>query len=192
MKNQNNPISPLNLPAQSELNSFIQANIVSQTPGRIRIRVAPAHRQQHKIASLVSALKEELAIYRVRANLHSGGITIFHAQEHLNCEDIRHILQDLGILLSDTIVKFPNINHDHSLAAAEVSRVAVKLNQDVRRATNGVVDLRFLLPLSFVLLALRQLIVKGLQLEIIPWYVLAWYGFDSFVKLHAIDAKRKE
>ena len=187
MNNNNNQILPLTISEQSKINSPIKAHIVSQTPGRIRIRVAPAHRQKHKIVSIVSALKEELAIYRIRANVHSGGITIFHSQEHLNYQDIRHILQDLGVLLSDMVVKSAHINHNHSFAAAEVSRVVVKLNQDVRRATQGAVDLRFLLPLSFAILALRQLVVKGLQFEIIPWYVLAWYAFDSFIKLHGID-----
>jgi hypothetical protein len=96
-------------------------------------------------------------------------------------------LQDLGLIFSDTILKTPNVNQGPSDAAAEVSRVAVKLNRDVRRATKGAVDLQFLLPFSFAILALRQLLVKGLQFEIIPWYVLAWYAFDSFIKLHGID-----
>jgi hypothetical protein len=30
----------------------------------------------------------------------------------------------------------------------------------------------------------RQLIIKGLQIDEIPWYSLAWYAFDSFVKLN--------
>jgi len=50
--------------------------------------------------------------------------------------------------------------------------------------TNGVADLRLLLPLGFGALALRQVLDKGFELEEIPWYTLAWYAFDSFVKLH--------
>jgi hypothetical protein len=169
MKNNNNQTLSLSMVEESEINSPIKAHIVSQTPGRIRIRVAPVHRQKHKIDPLVSTLKEELAIYRVRSNIHSGGITIFHAQEHINSEGIRNLLLDLGILLSDLLVESPIINNHHSHAATEVSRVAVKLNRDVKKVTKGVVDLRFLLPFSFALLALRQLIVKGLQFEIIPW-----------------------
>jgi hypothetical protein len=29
-----------------------------------------------------------------------------------------------------------------------------------------------------------------LQFEIIPWYVLAWYSFDSFIKLHGVTAQK--
>jgi hypothetical protein len=65
--------------------------------------------------------------------------------------------------------------------------VTQNLNQKIRQTSNGKVDLGFLIPLSFALLACRQLIIKGWQLELIPWYVLAWYAFDSFLKLQGID-----
>ena len=175
------------LAGQSKINSSIQGHIISQTPGRIRMRVAHAHRQKHKLVPVVSALKEKLAIYHVRANLHSGSITVFHSKEHLNSEDIRQILRDLGLIFHDIIEEPLMATHGHSGAAAEVSRVAGDLNQRVRRLTKGSIDLRFLLPLSFAVLACRQLVVKGLQFELIPWYVLAWYAFDSFIKLHGID-----
>jgi hypothetical protein len=187
MNDNNNQSSLLTLAGQSGINSSIQAHVVSQTPGRIRMRVAHAHRQKHKLDPVVSALKEKLAIYRVRANLHSGSITVFHSEEQLNSEDIRQILRDLGLILHDMIEEPLMVTHGHSDAAAEVSRVAADLNQRVKRVTKGAVDLRFLLPLSFVVLACRQLVVKGLQFEVIPWYVLAWYAFDSFIKLHGID-----
>ena len=187
MKNNHHQSSLVTLAGKSGVNSSIQAHIVSQTPGRIRMRVAPAHRQEHKLASVVSALKEKLAIYRVRANLHSGSITIFHSKEHINSEDIRQILRDLGLIFHDMIEEPLMVTHGHSDASVEVSRVATDLNQRVKIVTKGAVDLRFLLPLSFAVLACRQLVIKGLQFELIPWYVLAWYAFDSFIKLHDID-----
>lgn len=58
------------------------------------------------------------------------------------------------------------------------------LNEQVKQTTTGVVDLRSLLPAGLAALALRQLLSKGLQLDEIPWYTLAWYGFDSFMKLN--------
>ncbi len=184
MNNNHNQSSQLTLAKPSEINSSVQAHIVSQTPGRIRMRVAHTHRQKHKLDPVVSALKEKLAIYRVRANVHSGSITIFHSEEHINSEDIRQILRDLGLIFHDMIEEPLITTQGHSDAATEVSRAAADLNQRVKRVTKGAVDLRFLLPLSFAVLACRQLVVKGLQFEVIPWYVLAWYAFDSFIKLH--------
>ena len=165
----------------SETDSPIQAQIVSETPGRIRIRVV---RRKDKIASIVSTLKEELAIYRVRSNFDSGSITIFYGQDYLNSQDIYSILENLSVNLCNRNIDLPPLNHSYSYAALEVSKIASNLNQEVKKVTKGTVDLRFLLPLSFAILALRQLKMKGLQFELIPWYVLAWYAFDSFIKLH--------
>jgi Protein of unknown function (DUF5132) len=71
-----------------------------------------------------------------------------------------------------------------SEVAKDLINVASGLNSEVGRMTNNLVDLRLLLPLGLSALALKQLMEKGLQIEEIPWYALAWYAFDSFIKLN--------
>ena len=165
--------------------SFLEAQIVSQTPGRIRLRVTPVHRYQLKIAPIVKQLKSRFEIYRVKTNISSGSITILHGRELLSSQDIRQVLQDLGVNLLE-ITKDPSILVSNSSnASAAVITTATGINQRVKTATKDAVDLRFLVPLSFGMLAMRQLLVKGWQLEFIPWYVLAWYAFDSFLKLNS-------
>lgn len=185
-------MSSLTLPVEAESNLSIQAHVVSQTPGRIRLRVAPTYYQKDKIASLLAGLNQNVAIYRVKANVYASSITIFYEQEKLNYEDIRHILQNLSIIVSKIPFKKFSSPVGSSDAAFAVKRIASNLNQDVKRLTKGAIDLRFLFSLSLMVLALRQLLIKGLQLEAIPWYVLAWYGFDSFIKLHGLEENRRE
>jgi hypothetical protein len=161
----------------------IHAAIVSRTPGRIRLRIARLHRQHHKIEPITKALKERLEIDRVKTNLKNGSIIVYHERDRSSFDDIEAVLKDLGIVFLE-ITESATIPTGKSQAATEVSNAVFDLNKRVKKATNGAVDLRFLLPLSFSALAVRQLLIKGLQLEIIPWYVLAWYAFDSFIKLH--------
>ena len=40
-----------------------------------------------------------------------------------------------------------------------------------------------MVPATFGVLALRQIVTNFGELAGIPWYVLAWYAFDSFWKL---------
>ena len=164
--------------------SPIYVELISQTPGRVRLRVAPEYRQSQDIEPLIKLLNERLEIYRVRANIHSGSITIFYAQDHINFEGVWAILQDLGVTFSPIPEQPRNSAQGQSDAAASVTYAVTHLNRRVRRATDGIIDIRFLIPLGFSVLAIRQLIVKGLMIEAIPWYVLAWYSFDSFIKLH--------
>ena len=188
MANANdNLLSPLASEEPLTYKRLIPAHIVSQTPGRIRLRVGDSHRQKDKLEPIIAALTQELAIYRVRIQITSGSITVFHSQDHINCDDIRQMLEDLGIIWVNIASKAANPSQSTSNIAAQIIEVAANLNQRFSSATQGKVDLRLLLPLSFSLLALRQLVVKGWQLELIPWYVLAWYAFDSFIKLHTLD-----
>lgn len=76
-----------------------------------------------------------------------------------------------------------------SQTATGVMSAIASLNEQIGQMTNGVADLRLLLPLGFGALALRQVLDKGFELEEIPWYTLAWYAFDSFVKLHDSGAQ---
>ncbi len=74
-----------------------------------------------------------------------------------------------------------------SSVAQDFVNVMSDLNADVDRMTNGVVDLRLLVPLSLSLFAIRQLLKQGWQFAEIPWYILAWFAFYSFVKLNNQD-----
>jgi hypothetical protein len=60
-------------------------------------------------------------------------------------------------------------------------------NDDVYKMTNGTADLRVILPLGLGFFAITQLIKQGFKFDDIPWYILAWFAFDSFIKLNAKD-----
>lgn len=154
----------------------IQTHVVSQIPGRLRLRVASKHRHPENIEKIADTLAAHPHVEDVRTNYHTGSIVIHHTDHHEIAKDIIATAQDV-MTIAGTII-------ERSEAAVGVSNAVQDLNQRVAHLTNGTVDLRFLLPLGFGTLAVRQLIVKGLQFDIIPWYVLAWYCFDSFIKLH--------
>jgi hypothetical protein len=124
-----------------------------------------------------NSLNEHLAIYRIRTNVAAGSLTVYYAKEHLNEPEIYEILRDRGII-------FEAVERGKSAMAESLTNTVTDFNQRFGRATDGAIDLRFLVPLSFAALAIRQFRVQGWNIEIIPWYVLAWYAFDSFIKLH--------
>jgi hypothetical protein len=75
-------------------------------------------------------------------------------------------------------------NQDKSEVARDIVNVIKDINSDLERVTNGIIDLRIIVPFTIGLLALRQLLIKGVKLDDIPWYILAWYAFDMFVRLN--------
>jgi hypothetical protein len=155
----------------------ISTKIISNTPGRIRLRISPPHRHPREMQSITNVLKAQSQIIQVRTNINSGSIIINHDGRNATLENVLTTLLDLGVTFAD-------ITEGNSEAAEDVKRAVINLNKRFEQATSGEVDLRFLFPLGLSMLAVRQILVKGLQLEIIPWYVLAWYAFDSFMKLN--------
>ena len=159
-------------------------HIVSSTPERTRLRVSPKRRNPQEMARIANAFKAHPEIQEVRTNVQTGSIVVHHAHNHSSLEQISAILQDLGIILgSVTETEMPFIQ-GKSEVAADVTSAVSDLNQRVGLATNGVVDLRMLVPVGLATLALRELLRSGWEFETAPWYVLAWYAFDSFIKLH--------
>jgi Heavy metal associated domain 2 len=156
---------------------YIPTKVVSNTPGRLRLRVPHSHRQKEQMQRLASVLGASDRINDVQTNIHHGSITIQHNGDENSLKDVIATLKDLGII-------FVNLTEGKTEAAGQVANAFSDLNQRVEKASNGLVDMRFLFPLGLSILSIRQLLAKGLQLEIIPWYVLAWYAFDSFIKLH--------
>lgn len=170
-------------------------HIVSTTPCRTRVKVSQKRRNSMEMERLASALKERPEVTDVRTNLQTGSLVIHHAEEDGSLEDIKATLQDLGVILGSIIdIDIPFQTNGKSEVAADLTSAISDLNQRVGQATDGVVDLRFLMPLGLGGLAVWQLMRNGPEFETVPWYVLAWYSFDSFIKLHytADPSKMKE
>lgn len=170
---------------RKNLSKPISTKVISSTPGRLRLRVAQQHCQSGEMQRLASVLKANPQVSQVSTNPHSGSITIYHDGKNNSLGNVFATLQDLGIIFAD-------LTEGKTEAAAQVTNAIVDLNQRVRTATNGAIDIRFLFPLGLSTLAVRQLLSKGLQFETIPWYVLAWYAFDSFIKLHGTGPSTTE
>jgi hypothetical protein len=99
-------------------------------------------------------------------------------------QEKRQELQNLEINSRNGYTDQIYFQDDISDISKDFINVIADINDDVGRLTNGVADLRLLVPLGLSLLTMRQLIERGIQLEEIPWYILAWYAFDSFMKLN--------
>jgi hypothetical protein len=88
-------------------------------------------------------------------------------QEQFDCETEQ-------ISFSDERVDLPK----------ELNKAISNINSDLVQMSNGLLDLRLLFPLGLSALAVRQILIRGWQIDEIPWYALAWYAFDSFSKLN--------
>ncbi|MDQ6691903.1 MAG: hypothetical protein M3Z13_03960, partial [Candidatus Dormibacteraeota bacterium] len=53
-------------------------------------------------------------------------------------------------------------------------------------------SLKWIVPATFATMGVRQLMIQGFKLGTIPWYVLLYYGADSFMKLYPEHAPQPD
>lgn len=159
-------------------------HVVSSTPSRTRLRVSLKRRNHQEMAKIANALKTHPDVQDVRTNVQTGSIVVHHADNDNSMEEFAAILQDLGIILGSIADVEVPLSQGKSEIAADITSAVKDLNDRFGQTTNGVVDLRLLIPVGLATLALRELIDNGWEFETAPWYVLTWYAFDSFIKLH--------
>lgn len=153
--------------------------IVSSTPRRTRIRVSPKRRNPEEMERLAEALRASPNVSEVRTNLYSGTLIVHHEEKAL--ADIKAELKDLGVIaMAATGVE---------TSAQSLTDAVSDLQKQVGPVLASVLDLKLLVPLGFGALAAIQLARRGLEMGGAPWYLLAYFALESFVKLNKPEEK---
>ncbi|MDP8943646.1 MAG: hypothetical protein M3N16_05955 [Actinomycetota bacterium] len=129
---------------------------------------------------------------RIRATewrVTTGSILLRHEQDIDVLDEVRSALGAAGLELAVdvAIAGYPSA----ASPAGRISDAAGSLDAAVERTTGGL-PLRTLVPLGLAALSLRQALRGAAGLKEAPWYVLAWYSFDAFLKLHDREKDRAE
>ena len=160
--------------------------LVSTIPGRTRFRVPTNHRNEHDIKRVVTGLQNSAGIHNVEYNVKTGSILVNHEHHKGKVEDIKDVMRDLGVVFADItgaseLIPMGSGESEKSLGFPDA---VYDLNLRLKESTNGIIDLRFVLPLALAWLGVFQLLNYGLQFELIPWYVLFYFAIDTFIRLN--------
>jgi hypothetical protein len=156
--------------------------IVSSTGKRTRIRLSAKRRNHDEVRRIVQGLEAQGKVHEVTANLRTGSLVVHHAPGAL--EGIYASLRDLGVVVASTAGIGIPAGEGHPDTVSGLSDAVADLNRRLGLSESGLMSLRTLIPLGFGVLALGQLMRRGLQIEAAPWYFLAYLSFDSFMRLH--------
>ncbi len=147
--------------------------IVSSTARRTRIRLSRKRRNPKEIARIAEALRAHPDISEVQANLTAGTIVVYHDKEVL--DNIKATLKDMGVILMAAAGGEPS--------AKSLTDAISNLDSHLGLSRAGI-NLKLLVPLGFGALAALQLARRGLEIGGAPWYLLAYFAFESYVWLN--------
>jgi hypothetical protein len=158
--------------------------VVHAATGRLRIRVTGGSDEVRDVLESVDRATATSPVM-VYTNLRTRSALVAWDASEVQPEQALDLVRGAHAALRE--LSLPD-RHRHADGRSRVADVIEQrlgtANRRVHRATDGSVDLRMLVPLSLAALAVRQLFRAGPRLANAPWYVLAYYAFDVFYKLH--------
>jgi len=171
------------------------ARIVSNTPGRLRLRVRPERRHHAFMHRVHEHLEGRDGVASVQTIAQTGSVTVEYDPHRHTAADLLGVFRDLGVIAED-VTKEPSpdelLDGGPSTTASGIVARLDDLDNRLSRLTGRRVDLKLLFPATLGGLGILQIARNGLELGDVPGYILLWYAFDSFFKLHVRTAEAKE
>jgi len=163
-----------------------RGRVAHAVPGRVRIKLDPRALADERAASLQRALLALPDVEEIRMTPRTGSIVVVYDQDALDTRGLITRVRQARLLAID-----PPLDDLYGVqqvplsdTARGIRRTFSEVNGRLSEITNRRWDLRSVVPFALGALALRQLVANPGIIGTAPWYVLAWYAFDSFWKLN--------
>jgi hypothetical protein len=150
---------------------------------RTRLRSPSLRKDPRACERVADALAAAPGVREVRARPYTGSVLVAHDPDVTEASLLATAAHALGIVKILAPGEPPPIDPDvpaFSTLARKVVQTMVEIDKDIRRATDGTVDLGTIATLGFVGAGALEVATTG-QLPLPPWFNLAWWGFRTFV-----------
>lgn len=162
-----------------------RGRLVHVSSGRVRIRLQTRDLTAEDAGELKSGLATLQGVLDARVTPASASVVVRYNPAEVDLDTLLSAARAAGLLdVDSTQIGSTDADLPLSLSAQRIKRTFHEVDVQLGRVTGGQWDLRSTFPVLLGLLAVRQILAGGLQLGAIPWWVLAWYSFDSFYKLN--------
>lgn len=160
-----------------------QADVVHTSATRTRLRMHRRDRGKGGLARIKQVAEHQPGVTGVEVNETTGSVLIHHRKGAAPVGGLAASLGDVGVILRGLEEGDIGGPGQHSEASAAVESALGDLNRRVGTATDGLVDLKLLLPASLIGVGLWRVVLDpAALLTEIPTYALFWFGIDLYTK----------
>jgi hypothetical protein len=159
------------------------AHLRHRSHGRMRVTLERSDRSPGQMEQVKKRIESQPGIRSVDINPTTGSVIVTGEHNH----QIEQALE-AAVELVETLQQ-----GKPSQKAVDTLVSAVKVaDSRLRQTSSDRISLKWLVPGAFVGIGLRQLLAQGLTIGDVPWYVLMYYGVDSFLKLNPEHAPKAD
>ncbi|MBD2439075.1 HMA2 domain-containing protein [Nostoc sp. FACHB-110] len=156
--------------------SPLELQIVSNTPGRLRLKIASQAQESLDITEIANTLEYLFPqVKEIKTNIQVGSITIYYSGGNETLRDAFSKLQDSGINLLNAPAK--------KLQPASITRAVSQFNQQIKQTTKDTIDLRLLVSFSIIAFAIKRLLPQLARWQSTILYLLLWSALESLFKI---------
>lgn len=159
-------------------------------PGRLRVRAEELRGNERTLRAITQELGGLAGVSNVETNPITGSILLNYDVALFKEKDILfHLSDKSGLSLDPEDIKPQPLSSSESKGlevphlAKAVEEPFRNLNAGLLRLTNGYMDFRYLLPVVLMAYGTSKLVRLG-PVPAIPWYLLYWWSFRTFVLLN--------
>jgi hypothetical protein len=163
------------------------SRIVSEVPGRMRIKLHPESRRPVFMDKLNEKMKTQEGIHRIRLNDTNGSLTLYYDRERLTKDRVLGLLGDLDVVAKEISPAFEgDLPEEAYQTGTQMSFLEAidDLNLRFWRTTGVKLNLKIALPLVFACAGFWSIRKQGLMIAQVPGWIFLYLAFDMFVKLH--------
>ena len=160
--------------------------VVHQIPGRARVKLDRRELDPEMLVRIEQTVGSAPGIYECTVNRATGSLLLRYDEERVDLAQLVRLPEATsGTTGAGRARPGSDDKPEHLSAWAHaVNRWFGRLDKRLRVASEDRFDVKMVVPIAFGTLAIRQFIAQAGSLPTIPWYVVAWYAFDSYLKLH--------
>jgi len=158
--------------------------VIHVLPGRLRLKVPALKADPIRARAVQERIAPQAGIRKVEVNPATGSVLVFYDESAglAPLGSLQELFPSLSLTeLQDRLTACARAPTPRADAAEDMAELFRRANAQVARITNGL-DLRVLVPLALIALALLQL--RSGKTAWPSWYDFLWFAFSSFLLLN--------
>ncbi len=159
--------------------------VAHHLPHRTRLRIPKTHRDATTVRRVRDTLAALPSVHSVETNERTGSIIVHHSHDEDILSSIGRAIEGVAVDLFESILEVEELESPTvSIFGTLIRSTVARANEGMSGYTGHSVDLKMLLPITFLSLGLVQASRIDRWWLQTPAYVLFYWAYDSYMKFH--------